>query len=236
MGPPPESITKRYFLDFGAILKHVWPIVLLMVIILGGIYTGIMTPTEAAGISAFVALLLAASFRKLNFSMVKESAISALQTTAMVMLIIIGAKILTCALGLLKIPAQVCAGAVGLGLSRYIIWGIVAIFYLILGCFMDGISLMLITLPVTYPLVVQALGFDSVWFGVAVTLLVECALITPPVGLNLYVIHGIATEKDFERLVKGVMPFFILLLVALAVITLYPQIALFLPAKMIGAY
>ena len=234
LGPPRESITKRYFLDFGVIIKDIWPILLLMCIIFGGIYTGIMTPTEAAGISCFVALVLAAFFRKLNFKVLKESAISALQTTAMIMLIIIGAKILTCALSMLKIPAQVCAAAGGLGFNRYIILIFVAILYLVLGCFMDGISLMLVTLPITYPLVVGTLGFNSVWFGIIVTRLVECALITPPVGLNLYVLYGVTAEKDFKELVKGILPFFMLDLADIIILTSFPIIVLFLPSTMLG--
>lgn len=214
-------------------IKDVWPFPFLILIILGGIYGGLWTPTEAAGVSAALALVLAAIFRRLNLAMLKESVIGTLRTSGMIFLIFIGAQILKTAISLLKIPAAIAAFVLGLGLGPLWVWFGVIIMYLIMGCFMDGISLMLLTLPVTYPLLILSLGFDPIWFGVLLTVLIECALITPPVGMNFYVIHGI-TGGDISEVIQGIVPFFILMLVAIALYTFVPELVLWLPSMMIG--
>ena len=224
----------RYFLDAILAMKDVWPFPVLILVILGGIYGGLWTPTEAAGVSAALALVLAAIFRKLNLGMLKESTMSTVRTSGMIFLIFIGAQILRTSISLLKIPAAVAAFVLGSGLGPLWIWFGIIIMYLIMGCFMDGISLMLLTLPVTYPLLILGLGFDSVWFGVLLTILVECALITPPVGMNFYVIHGI-TGGDISEVIQGIVPFFILMLAAIALYTFVPELVLWLPNLMIGA-
>ena len=234
LGPTREKVRlKRYLLDAVVSLKDIWPTLFLVILILGGIYGGIMTPTEAAGVSAFVAILLAAGFKKLNLSVVKESALSTLQTTSMIMLIVIGARILGQSVSMLKIPAHLCELVAASGLGSMWVWIIIIFLYLVLGCFMDGVSMMLLTLPVTYPLMIYTLGFDSVWFGVMLVILSECALITPPVGMNLYVINSIAKDTNMQEIIKGIVPFFILILVSLAILTLFPDLVLFLPSHMI---
>lgn len=234
LAEPRQRITRRYFWNAIIAFKEVWPILLIIIIIFGGIYGGIFTPTEAAAISCFVAMILAAVFRKLNFTVLKESSLSALRTTAMVMLIMVGAKIVGNALSMLRVPAQICAILEGLEISPLLVWFGVVIIYLALGCFMDGISLMLLTLPVTYPLLIETLGFDPIWFGVLVTVLVECALITPPVGLNVYVIHGISGGTNIGEVFKGIIPFFICMLLVIALLTFVPDLVLFLPSIMMG--
>lgn len=235
LGPSRESVRPwRYFIDSIVALKDIWPTLLLIVLIMGSIYGGVMTPTEAAAMSCFLALLLAATVGKLNLAIVKESALGALQTTAMAMFVFMGARILGQSVSMLKIPAQLSQMVAGWEISPMWIWLMVIIMYLILGCFMDGISMMLLSLPITYPLMITTLGFNSVWFGVMVTILVECALVTPPVGMNLYVIHGIAKGISIGTIIRGIIPFFILMLVALALYTFVPNLVLFLPARMIG--
>jgi len=135
---------------------------------------------------------------------------------------------------MLKVPAQLCEMLAAMDISPLLVWLGVVIIYLILGCLMDGISLMLLTLPVTYPLLISTLGFDPIWFGVLVTLLVECALITPPVGMNVYVIHGITGGTNIGEVFKGIIPFFILMLAAIALYTFVPDIVLWLPSIMMG--
>ena len=152
----------------------------------------------------------------------------------MIMFIMVGAKIMGSALSMLKIPAQLCETMGGMDISPLLVWLGVIIIYLILGCFMDGISLMLLTLPVTYPLLVVTLGFDPIWFGVMVTLLVECALITPPVGLNVYVIHGISGGTNIGEVFKGIIPFFICMLLIITLLTYVPEIVTWLPSTMMG--
>jgi len=193
-----------------------------------------MTPTEAAGASALLALVLAIVFRKFNLTVVKEAGLSALRTTAMVMLLVVGARILGNAFAMLKVPAQLTEMVVTWGVSPLWVWFAVIVIFLVLGCFMDGLSIMLFTLPVIYPLLVTTLGFDPILLGILLVILCECALVTPPVGINLYIIHGIAGGTDMTTIIKGVLPFFLLMLVIIALITYFPQLVLFLPAQMIG--
>jgi len=234
LAEPRKSITRRYFLDAILAFGDIWPILLLMLSILGGIYSGVMTPTEAAAISCFESLILAAIFGKLDFNMVKNAAISALETTAMIMFIMIGANIFGSVLAFLKIPAQISEMLAAMNLSPLIVWLGVAILYLIMGCLMDGVSMMLLTLPITFSLIVTTFGFDKIWFGVMITILVECGLITPPVGLNVYVIHGISGGTDIGEVFKGIVPFLICMLVAIALLTFVPDLVTYLPSIMYG--
>ena len=230
---PRQHLTLGYFK--GAILafKYVWPILLIMLTIMGGIYGGIFTPTEAAAVSAVEALILTAMLGRLNFQLIKRSALGALRTSAMAVFIMIGAKIMASALAFLQIPGQIASTLGGLSESTLLIWLGVIILYLILGMLMDGLSLMLLTLPVTYPLVVNTLGFDPIWFGVLVTILVECALVTPPVGMIVYIIHSICKGTGLGEVFIGVMPFFLCMLLIIALLTFYPELVLFLPNQML---
>ena len=229
--PERGKFGRRYLMDAIMAMKDIWPFPLLIFIILGGIYTGVFTPTEAAAVSATVSLILAAVFRRLNFTMIKESALGTIKTSGMLFIIFIGAQLLKSGISLLKIPAIVTSFVLGLGLDPMWVWFLIVVVYLIMGCFMDGISLMLLTLPVTYPLLIGSLGFDPIWFGVLLTILVECALITPPVGMNFYVIHGI-TGGDIKEVMQGIVPFFIIMLVAIALYTFIPELVTWLPNQM----
>ncbi len=230
-GPPRERLTRRYFLEAIIALKDIWPMLLVIVLIMGSIYTGIMTPTEAAAASAFVALILAATFGNLNFDILKKSALGAVRTTAYAQVILVGGKILAYGLALIKVPALLSEMVVEAGLSPMMIWLVLIILYLILGCFMDGLTMMILTLPVTFPLMVNTMGFDPVWFGIMLVMLGECALITPPVGINLYIIQGIS-GVDLMTIVKGVIPFVLIILVGVALFTFVPELVLFLPSLM----
>ena len=234
LGPSPERFSRRYFLEALIAFKDIWPMLLIILTIMGGIYGGIMTPTEAAGISALIALVLTAAYRKLNLNIVKKSAVSALRTTAMVLILVMAAQVLGAAVSMLKIPAQLCDMVTEAGLGRYVVWFSVVLIVIILGCFMDGLSIMLFTLPVLFPLLVTTLGFHPLVVGIFMVLQAECALITPPVGLNLYIIHGIAKGTDIGVIIKGIVPFFILMVVMIVLITYFPQLVLFLPDRMIG--
>ena len=130
----------------------------------------------------------------------------------------------------LKLPAELSEFVLGLDLAPMVIWGAIVLMYLLLGCFMDGISLMLLTLPVTFPLLIDGLGMDPIWFGVMLTVLIEAALITPPVGLNLFVIYGISGGKSFQDVVYGVMPFFVVMLLSIVLFTAFPELVTWLPS------
>ena len=167
---------------------------------------------------------------RLSMALISNAGMATVRTTSMILFILIGARILTTAMSQLKLPAEISAYVLSLQMPDMVIWGIVVIMYLLLGCFMDGISLMLLTLPVTFPLLINGLGFDPIWFGVLLTVLIEAALITPPVGLNLFVIHGISGGKSFQDVVYGVLPFFFMMLLCIVILTAFPALVTWLPS------
>ena len=235
LAPPPERIkAPRYFLDAIIAFKDVWPMITIIVLIMGSIYGGIMTPTEAAAASAFLALILAAGFRKLNYTVVKDSALNTLKVSAMVFLLFIGANLLGNGLSMLRIPTRIFEMISHLGLSNMQVWLGVVILYIIMGCLMDTLAMMLITLPVTYPLMVSLCGFDPIWFGVQLVILCEIGMVTPPVGINLFVIHGIAPQAKMRQIIVGILPFFVCMVLGLVLYTLVPDLILFLPNSMLG--
>ncbi len=230
LGPKREAISLRIFRQAVLMLQDIWPLLLIVFIIFGGIYGGIMTATESAAISGVVAILLAASFKKLSFTALKEAAFTSLQITAMAFLIVVSANCLGTALSLLRAPARVLEVIAATGLDPLIIWLFIIIMYLILGCFMCVVSMLFVTLPVVFP-VMMALGFDPIWFGVALGITLECGLLTPPVGMNLFVIQGVS-KLPYMEVVKGSFPFFILMLCNIALVTFFPQLATWLVTTM----
>ena len=235
LAPPPERVKPlRYFRDAILAFKDVWPMITIIVLIMGSIYGGVMTPTEAAAASAFLALILAAVFRKLNYAMVRDSALNTLKVSAMVFFLFIGANLLGNGLSMLRIPSRIFEMISGLGLSSMQVWLGVVILYIIMGCLMDTLAMMLITLPVTYPLMVSLMGFNPIWFGVQLVILCEIGMVTPPVGINLFVIHGIAPQAKMRQIIVGILPFFVCMLLGLALFTFVPDLILFLPNSMLG--
>ena len=230
--PERQSFTSAYFSNALSSIKDLWPILLLMFIIMGGIYGGIMTPTEAAAIASLAAIIIAAIFGKLSFKLLKESTIAALRTTAMCFLILVAARIIGTSMSMIKLPAELSNFVLGFEVNPYLIWAGMIVLHLVLGCFLEGISLILLTLPVTFPILVGSLGFDPIWFGVVLTILVECALITPPVGLNFYVIHGITGEKYLREILIGIVPFFAIMVAAIVLFTIFPWLVTWLPSTM----
>lgn len=230
LGPKTERMSWGYFGRGIGALKDIWPIVLLIGLIFGGIYGGFMTPTEAAAVSGFVAMCLAAGFRRLNFDVVKEASIKALRTSAMIFLIMASAKILAYTMSMLMIPKQLCEVVQASGLSPLAIWGLLILVYLFLGCFMDGISMFFLTIPVVFPMMMN-LGYDPIWFGVILFKVLEVGLLTPPMGLNLYVCQGV-TKEPFANIVRGSVPFFILIIGLVGLLTAFPQLATWLPSTM----
>jgi len=234
LAPPAEKLRWRYFPEAIIALKDIWPMLLIIVTIMGGIYGGVFTPTEAAAISTFLALILGVVAGKLNYTIVKDSALSALRTTSMILLIIVGAHLLGNALSMLRIPATLARMVESAGLEPLAVWGLIIVLYLILGCVMDTLAMILVTLPITFPLMCTFSGFDPIWFGVQLVILCEVGLLTPPVGMNLFVIQGIATGTKVETIIKGSAPFFLLLLVGIVIFTFVPDLILFLPTHMLG--
>ena len=214
-----------------AAFKDTGSVIFLFVLVIGGLYTGWFSPTEAAGVGAFGALLIGVVKRRLNrknlFSALQETAL----ITAMVFTILIGANILGYFMTVSQIPESLSRLIVSLGFNKYVVMSIICIIYVILGCLMEGMAIMVLTLPVVFPLVVH-LGFDPIWFGVMVTLFIEMGLITPPVGVNVFVISGIAKEVPMYTIFRGIVPFFVGMVICLIILIIFPQIALFLPQTM----
>ena len=214
-------------------LKDFWPIMTLMAIVLGGIFGGLVTPTEAAALGASGALLLALGMRRLTWKTLRESLLNSLETTCMVLFIVMAASLLSSFLGIMSVPAAFSNLILGSGLPVVIILFLIYLLYIFLGCFIDGLSAMVLTLPAVLP-VVMALGFDTIWFGVVLTVLIEVGMLTPPMGINLFVIQGIS-GRDLTEVIAGSVPFFLLMLLSIALFTAFPSLILLLPSLFFGS-
>ena len=212
-------------------LPDLLPPILLFCAVVGSIYMGLATPTEAASIGVVFALIIAAVNRSLNFKMLRDAFEGTMRTTAMIMLIILAAVFLNFVLGFIGVTQAILQGIEALGLTPMETMLIIIVFYLLLGMFMETLSMLLTTVPVVFPIVMH-MGFDPIWFGIMITVLMETALITPPIGVNLYVVHGIRTRGGkFNDVSIGAAPFVIAMLVMIALLLIYPQVAVWLPEK-----
>jgi len=205
------------------------PVLFLIVLILGSMYGGIASPTEAAAVGVFGALLISAWQRTLTLDNLKTSLMAAVKTSSMVGLIIMAAVFLSVAMGFLGVPRAIANWIGTLDLSPMGLILTLVFFYILLGCVLEGLSMIVMTLPITLPLVTAA-GFDPIWFGVFVVLVVEMAQITPPVGFNLFVIQGM-TGEPISAITRAAMPFFIIMLLFALLLALLPELALYLPSK-----
>jgi tripartite ATP-independent transporter DctM subunit len=210
---------------------HVLPVLALLLTVLGGIYTGFTTPTEAAAIGALGAMVLASAYRGLSARIFHEALLSTVKTTCMVIFIIIGAQVLSTGLSYSGITRGMSEWIVSLEFSKWMLFLALLLLYVLLGFFVDGISMIYITLPVLFPVIVAA-GFDVIWFGVVLTILIELGQITPPVGLNLFTIQGISGGRPFSEVVIGSTPFVFLMLLTILILSFLPQVALWLPSLM----
>jgi C4-dicarboxylate transporter, DctM subunit len=213
-------------------LANLLPVLILMVIVLGSIYSGVATPSEAAAVGVAGALVIALVLRQLTFALLLETMLGAIRTSCMVSIILIAAAILSTAMGYLHLPANVARYIAGLELSPFGLIVILSLFYIVLGLFLDGVSIVVMSLPITLPLALQA-GFDPIWFGVYLVLMVELGQITPPVGFNLFVIQGL-TGEAIGRVAIAALPFFFLMLFGVVLVTYFPGIALWLPNLLYG--
>jgi C4-dicarboxylate transporter DctM subunit len=209
-------------------LLDVWPFLLLIVAVLGSIYGGLATPTEAAGVGATAALLITVAYRTLSWPRLRDACLGTVRTTSRIFLILISAKVMAVALAYYGVPGLMKDFARSLG-SPLALLVVISVAYLVLGTVFEDFSLMIILLPFVLP-AVQAAGYDPIWFGVYTCMLLEGGLLSPPVGLNLFVIQGV-TGASLGQVIRGSVPFFALLLVGAALIVAFPQIALWLPAQ-----
>jgi C4-dicarboxylate transporter, DctM subunit len=202
-------------------------------VVVGSIYLGWATPTEAASMGVLAALVLAAWERSLSWNMLRAVFEGTMRTTAMIMLIIIAAQFLNFVLASIGLTDGIGKLIDDLGLGRYGTMVLIIIFYLILGCFMETISMMILTTPFIFPIVTK-LGWDAIWWGIVLTILIEAALVTPPVGLNLYVVQSLRQRGSIGDVITGALPFVIGMVVLIAVLMAYPDIALWLPNYIMG--
>jgi tripartite ATP-independent transporter DctM subunit len=212
-------------------LKGLWSVLCLFVLVIGGLYTGIFTPIEAAGVGAFGAFIISAFRKRLTWTGIVDALSSTLRTTCMIFAIIIGAMIFNYFLAITGVPMAVAEVVTGLELPPMGIMAIILVVYIILGMFMDALAMIIITIPIFLP-AIRGMGFDLIWFGVILTITVEMALITPPVGMNVYVLSGVAPHVPLEEIFRGVLIFVIPLILILIILMFFPQIALFLPGLM----
>lgn len=209
------------------------PLLVVIIVSIGGIYLGVFTPVEAAGIGAGLVVIMALFTGKLTLRSATLALSDTVRTTAMLFLIIIGASVLNPFLALTDLPGTLGEAMTSLGLGPYGVLLLIVLAYLVLGTFMDGLAMLVVTIPIFFPIVV-GLGFDPIWFGVIAVVMIEMGMITPPVGMNVFVVKGIAQDVPMSTIFRGVLPFWIAMGVGLLLMVLFPQIALYIPQAMYG--
>ncbi len=228
---PPEVETYTWK-EKVATLKELLPVLSLILAVLGGIYLGITTPTEAAAIGVTGALFLAGITRSLTWKNFIEALGNSVKTTCMICFIILGAAFLSQVVGFVGIARAISTYITMLNLSPYLLILVIGLMYILLGMVLDGISIVVMTLPIVLPVVLAA-GFDPLWFGIFLVFMVELAQITPPVGFSIFVIQGISKEK-VSTILKATLPFFIIMVLMVIFVTMVPGVISFLPNKMLG--
>ena len=211
-------------------IGRIAPTILLIAGVIGSIYGGVASPTEAAVIGVVLALVIARAQNSLSFASFKDGLMAATRVSAMIAFILAGAAVVTTAMAFTGLPRELATWIGSLNLSPYALLFALTLFFMVLGCFLDGISMVVLTTSVIMPLVNQA-GFDLVWFGIYLVIVVEMAQITPPVGFNLFVIQGL-TGQDIFRIAAATFPFFLLLALMVVLLAVFPDLALFLPRTM----
>jgi len=228
LGPKGPSTT---FAEKLSSLRNVWPVFVLFAVVIGGIYLGYFTPTEAGGVGVIGALIVAVTSRDFSWGGFVEALFTSMRMTAMIFTILIGVTILGYFVTLTEIPLKLADVITNLDVSRYVIFVLILLLYLILGMMMNIVPMMMLTLPILFPTVV-ALGFDPIWFGVIMVIMMEMGQITPPVGINVFVISGVAGDVPMGTIFKGIFPFVLVEILVIVILTLLPQIAMVLPDAM----
>ncbi len=214
-----------------ASLKGIWMTLLLFVLVIGGLYFGVFTPTEAAGIGAFGAFIFGVIQRKINWPVFKESLIDTGKTTAMIFIILFGAMIFNYFLAVTRLPFSISTIVGELEVNRYLVLTGILVLYIVLGAVMDEIAMVLLTVPIFYP-VILSLGFDPIWFGVIIIMMCVFGMIAPPVGMIVYVLKGVAPDIPMWTIYRGCLPFFLAAVLVVILLVTFPQIVLFLPDLM----
>ena len=212
-------------------LRNVWATLLLFVFVIGGLYGGLFTPTEAGGMGAGGAFVIGVLRGRLDRTEIRRSLLQATRTAAAVFTVLIGALLFGYFLTVTQTPQKVTEFLTGLGVGRYGVLALIMLMYLVLGCLMDSLAMVILTVPIIFP-VVTHLGFDPIWFGIIIVMTVELGLIHPPVGMIVFVIKSVVQDVKFTTIFKGVLPFIITDLIRLVILIAFPIIALWLPSRM----
>ena len=225
LGPAGPAMTwKSKFLSLAGVSETV----ILFIVVIGGMFAGFFTPTEAAAIGAAGSLVIAAARRKLTFKMLTRSLQETVRTSCMVMIIVTGAVIFGHFLAVTRMPFELATTLAALPLPGWMIMGTIILFYLLAGSFIDALALILLTIPIFYPVVIE-LGYDPIWFGVIIVVVTQMGVITPPVGVNVYVVSGIERDVPLQKIFRGCMPFLAALILAAVLLMLLPGLCTFLP-------
>ena len=221
----------RAWSERAAELKNVWAPIVLFLFVIGGLYGGFFTPTEAGGVGASGAFILGVLRGRLDRAKIREALLSATRTAAAVFTVLIGALLFGYFLTITQSPQKLTEILTGLGIGRYGVLALIMLMYLVLGCLMDAMAMIILTVPIIYPVIVH-LGFDPIWFGVIIVMTVELGLIHPPVGMNVFVIKSVVKDVSFTTIFKGVLPFVATDILRLVILIAFPAIALWLPGRM----
>ena len=229
-GISPRSTESISFWEVVRGMLQIWPILLLIFAIMGSIMFGLATPTEAAGVGVVVAIIISFVWGQLTLARLAAAVQRSILLFASIGFIVLGTSILSLSVSVLGVPQAILELAINSDLGKYGIFALIILIYVLFGCIFDGLSLMIMTLPIVFPLLV-GLGFDPIWIGVIITVMIEIGQVTPPVGLNLTVLAGVTNnEVPLGRVAVATIPYWMLLLLSVAIMTLFPQIALFLPS------
>jgi tripartite ATP-independent transporter DctM subunit len=233
-GPSERAAVKPTWGERFAALLPLVPPIIIFVVVMGSIYFGIATPTESAALGVITSVMFAAREGKLTFDMMHHCFVQTAQITGMILLIIVGAFVLNLVLSLLGIAQVMTQWVVSLDLSLTELLLVMIVFYLILGCFLEVLSIQVATIPIAYP-IVTAVGGDPIWFGIFIVLMSEIAMITPPVGMNLFVVQGVRQDGgEITDVMRGTLPYVIIMLAFTLLLIAFPEIVLWLPRKMLG--
>lgn len=225
------TLPDRPFADKMESLMDMFPPFVIFVVVMGSIYAGWATPTESAAIGVVCSIAVAIAKRRFTITLMHEAMISTVRISAMILLIMVGAQFLNFVIGVLGVPQALTAFVSQFGAGLVEILLLLIVFYLVLGCFMETLSMMIATLPVVFPLIVH-LGIDPVWFGIFLVLMMEIGLITPPIGMNLYVVQGVRGQGSIIEVMRGATPFVLLMLAFTGVLIAWPEMALWLPRQL----
>jgi C4-dicarboxylate transporter DctM subunit len=226
----PDGV-KSSWAERRAGIREIWAPLVLFVFVIGGLYGGLFTPTEAGGMGAGGAFILGVLRRRLTRAEIRAALLQATRTAAAVFTVLIGALLFGYFLTITQVPQKVTLFLTGSGLGRYGVLALIMLMYLALGCLMDAMAMIILTVPIIFP-VITALGFDPIWFGIIIVMTVELGLIHPPVGMNVFVIKSVVKDVSFATIFIGVLPFVVTDLLRLVILIAFPVLATFLPGRM----